>query len=94
MSDLLIILAIVLTVVWVMGVVCLFSEGGIFGRLFHIYLGWHFPDDSPQTFDGLSIHARCKFCGKEILQDSQGNWFTCESERRSDELRTKSSGKG
>lgn len=40
-------------------------------------MGWHIPDES-STFDGLSIHSHCKFCGKEIMQDSQGNWFEVE----------------
>ena len=42
---------------------------------FHDVLGWHRPDDSPQWSDGCSEHSRCKHCGKEIMQDSQGNWF-------------------
>lgn len=47
-----------------------------FGRRFyHDILGWHQPDNGPQSFDGCSVHATCKYCGKEIMQDSQGNWF-------------------
>lgn len=42
---------------------------------YHDFLEWHRPDDSPETFDGCSIHCRCKHCGKDIMQDSQGNWF-------------------
>ena len=42
---------------------------------FHDVLGWHQPDDSPQWSDGCSTHARCKWCGDDIMQDSQGNWF-------------------
>lgn len=42
---------------------------------FHDVLGWHMPDDSPQWSDGCSTHAKCKFCNKDIMQDSQGNWF-------------------
>ena len=46
------------------------------GRFFyHDILGCHRPDDSPQWNDGCSEHATCKYCGKEIMQDSQGNWF-------------------
>ena len=72
------IIIIVFSVAWVMGAICFFSDGHIFGKLFHKTLGWHFPDDSPQKFDGANIHARCRFCGKRIMQDSQGNWFTFE----------------
>lgn len=41
----------------------------------HDHLGWHAPDDSPRRFDGCSIHSTCRFCGKDVMQDSQGNWF-------------------
>lgn len=50
----------------------------IFGLLkffYHGILKWHQPDDSPKRFDGLTVHAKCKYCGKDIMQDSQGNWF-------------------
>ena len=53
----------------------LYFKAGLFKRFYHDIMGWHLPDDSPQTFDGCSIHARCKYCGQEIMQDSQGNWF-------------------
>ena len=43
---------------------------------FHDIMGWHIPDrGEKKTHDGLSYHSRCKHCGKEIMQDSQGNWF-------------------
>lgn len=44
----------------------------------HDLLGWHIPDESTQWFDGCSRCAVCKYCGKYILQDSQGNWFSYE----------------
>ena len=73
-----IILALIVCV-WFMGVVCLFTEGDIFGGIFHRCMSWHFPDyNKPQSFDGLSMGARCRFCGKPILMDSQGNWFVFE----------------
>ena len=25
---------------------------------------------------GCSMYSYCRFCHKEIMQDSQGNWFT------------------
>lgn len=43
--------------------------------LCHDLMGWHKPDEHNE-FDGCSIHSHCRFCGKAIMQDSQGNWFT------------------
>ena len=45
------------------------------------HLGWHngeLPDVI--AWDGCSLHARCSVCGKRVMQDSQGNWFTFEKE--------------
>ena len=42
--------------------------------LFHNLLGWHKPIKE-KTFKSISIISKCKYCGKEITQDSQGNWF-------------------
>ena len=38
---------------------------------------WH--DGNGQAyhkFDGATFHSTCSICGKEVMQDSQGNWFT------------------
>ena len=49
---------------------------GWFKRFYHDLLGWHRPDESlDESFDGCSVCSVCKYCGKEIMQDSQGNWF-------------------
>ena len=69
------IVVIIIAIAWVSGVVYLISKGKIFKRFYHNILGWHLPSDEPQGFDGCSFHAHCKFCGKEIMQDSQDNWF-------------------
>lgn len=53
----------------------LYFKFGFLKFFYHDLLGWHMPDDSPQWFDGLSDHAHCKYCGEDIMQDSQGNWF-------------------
>lgn len=53
----------------------LYFKFGWFKFYYHDLLGWHTPDDSPQWSDGCSQHARCKHCGQDIIQDSQGNWF-------------------
>ena len=44
-------------------------------RWFCKYLGWHDGEGDITGFDGCSIHARCSICGKEVMMDSQGNWF-------------------
>jgi len=38
-------------------------------------MGWHNGKGGNGSFDGCSIHATCSRCGKEVMQDSQGNWF-------------------
>lgn len=47
---------------------------GIGKSFFHDILKWHMPTYD-RVFDGCSMHSYCKYCGKEIMQDSQGNWF-------------------
>lgn len=42
--------------------------------LFYNLLGWHKPIKE-KTFRGINIISKCKYCGKEIAQDSQCNWF-------------------
>lgn len=44
----------------------------------HGVMKLHIPDESTLWFDGCSRHAVCAYCGKDILQDSQGNWFSVE----------------
>ena len=42
------------------------------------YMGWHNgrgTSSKGSAFDGCSIHAQCSWCGKDVMQDSQGNWF-------------------
>lgn len=67
--------AIIIAIMFIGGVVYLISKGKIFKLFYHNILEWHLPDDKLQKFDGCNIHAHCKLCGKEIMQDSQGNWF-------------------
>ena len=38
------------------------------------YLHWHKPDGMRSGGFGL-IKSICKYCGKSIMLDSQGNWF-------------------
>lgn len=52
----------------------IYFRTGFGKRLFHDFMGWHLPDET-MWFDGCSFRSRCKHCGKNIMQDSQGNWF-------------------
>ena len=53
----------------------IYLRNGWFKIFYHDILGWHQPDNSPKWSDDCSDHCICKHCGKEIMQDSQGNWF-------------------
>ena len=37
-------------------------------------LGWHKPSDCINKYEILTF-SKCKYCGKQIIKDSQGNWF-------------------
>lgn len=54
--------------------IILYLKFGWFKVFYHDILQWHEPIDE-YGFDGCSFHSVCKYCGKEIMQDSQGNWF-------------------
>lgn len=53
----------------------IYLKTGLFKFFYHDVLGWHQPGNFPKWFDGCSTHSNCKYCKKEIMQDSQGNWF-------------------
>lgn len=54
----------------------IYFKFGLGKWLYHNIFGWHQPKSKEcETFDGCSVHNVCKHCGKEIMQDSQGNWF-------------------
>ena len=40
-------------------------------------IGWHchMKDYEQISFDGVSMHCKCKWCGYEGMVDSQGNLF-------------------
>lgn len=49
---------------------------GWFKCFYHNILGLHKPDRlKPIEREGIYVYATCKFCGKEITLDNQGNWF-------------------
>jgi hypothetical protein len=59
---------------------------------FLCWIGWHsiFTGFEPVSFDGCSIHARCKWCGGEGLIDSQGNLFAVRVQSRLEEAEVRS----
>lgn len=54
--------------------ILLYEKFGWFKGYYHDILGWHKPTDEKE-FDGCNTCSHCKYCDKEIMQDSQGNWF-------------------
>ena len=72
-TALLIFIIIGITMI-ITGVLYMISKGKTFKSFYHNSLGWHIPNDE-LGFDGCSLRSTCKLCGKEIMQDSQGNCF-------------------
>ena len=66
------------SVIWLHVGACLYFRYGFLNFFYHGLMGWHRPDKYARFSDGCSIHSRCRYCKKEIMQDSQGNWFTFE----------------
>lgn len=65
----------ILILCFFVGMLC-YHTFGLFKKLYHDILKWHEPSKViEQWSDGCSQHSICKYCGKEIMQDSQGNWF-------------------
>jgi hypothetical protein len=54
----------------------LYFRLGWFKFFYHNMLGWHRPANAILWNDGCSQRSVCKHCGRDIMQDSQGNWFT------------------
>lgn len=42
--------------------------------IFHDLFGQHRPDNKREQ-RGINTCSKCRLCGKDIMQDSQGNWF-------------------
>jgi hypothetical protein len=77
-SDTMFMIAVFGSLAWVYIGAALYFACGFLKFFYHDFLHWHRPDDSPEWSDGCSVHCVCKYCQKEIMQDSQGNWFTFE----------------
>lgn len=43
-------------------------------KFFCKYLGWH-KEPKDIRIEGVNFKGKCPRCGKEVMQDSQGNWF-------------------
>lgn len=73
------IFSIIIAIIFILFIFTIvYISKGIGKWFYHDILKWHMPDTSYKykcTFDGLSLKTVCKHCGKEIMQDSQGNWF-------------------
>ena len=37
-------------------------------------LGWHLPPTDIKCM-GINLNGKCPRCGKDVILDSQGNWF-------------------
>lgn len=69
-----IVILVVLVIYLIMGI--LYFLFGWFKKIFHDTLLWHTPKETGiESFDGVNYYSTCKYCGKKIIQDSQGNWF-------------------
>ena len=52
----------------------LYDKFDTFKKFYHDMLMWHKPNGKIRL-EGILLMSKCKFCGKDIMQDSQGNWF-------------------
>lgn len=48
----------------------LYRDWDIGVEFYHDLLGWHLPNEIEEH-----THNYCKFCDKEIIQDSQEHWY-------------------
>jgi hypothetical protein len=75
-------MAIDMLSIFIIVVGVIFVSIGFYDRFFRFKsrwfcdnLGWHDGNGSSHRFDGCSLTSVCSRCGKQVLQDSQGNWF-------------------
>lgn len=48
-------------------------------KFLHNVLGWASPNwEAPVFWDGANPQRVCKYCQKNILEDSNGDWFHAE----------------
>lgn len=73
MTELIAISIFIFTIIFY-GSFFLYNEFGWFKHFYHDFLERHKPTDECFS-DELNTHGICKYCGKHIVRDSQGNWF-------------------
>lgn len=76
MAEISITIAFAIIIIGIPVLVCaaLYLKFGWFKCIYHDILGWHKPNGTYHS-EGINVHSTCKYCGKDIIQDSQGNWF-------------------
>ena len=53
-----------------------YEASGRFRKFYHDFLGWHRPaHNAIIKIEGPYAMSYCEFCGKKIIQDSNGDWF-------------------
>ncbi len=43
-------------------------------EMVHNMLDLHQPDGSRKLYDGCAVYSKCRWCGKEIVMNEEGNW--------------------
>lgn len=51
----------------------LYHRFGYGKRIYHNLLGWHLPIKNKQDWKG-TLYSKCKYCSRDIYQDSRGIW--------------------
>lgn len=74
-SNILMIFSSILCTFIICSIIYTYTGGRLFYQLYHDILGWHIPYKDDNHFEGINICSQCKICNKEIMMDSQGNWF-------------------
>lgn len=59
---------------WLSGVIWYIIPYKAMNWLFHDIMHWHKPIYN-KKFNGIGYKSKCRFCGKEILEDGHGGWF-------------------
>lgn len=70
-------LSLVFVILFMRITMILYEDKGYFRWLYHDIFHWHIPDEATaiKYAMGHSNYAVCKYCGRAILKDSQGNWI-------------------
>lgn len=76
MGEIVLIILGVLFAVYLLTIILypLYTKFGFCKWFYHDVMGWCYPSDE-SYFNGVSECSKCRFCGRDIMQDSQGNWF-------------------